>query len=288
MTFADALSLGRVSNLPTVWTNVVVGVVLSGASISHPVLPWLLVALTLFYVGGMYLNDYFDAEIDALERPERPIPAGRVSRSSVAVYGFGMLGIGIAILAYIAMRHIHSPWPVAAAVALAACIVLYNANHKGNPLSPFIMGMCRVFVYLCAAMSVATTVSDSLLAAMAALLCYLIGLTYVAKQENLGHVANMWPLAFLAAPLVYGAYLAQSEPITWILLGLLFVWILVALRFVIRRGPGDIPKAVVSLLAGICLLDGMIVASTGAVTMAVLCVVGFVLTLFLQRYVSGT
>jgi 4-hydroxybenzoate polyprenyltransferase len=288
MTFADALALGRVSNLPTVWTNVLVGVVLSGAGLSHPALPPLLVALTLFYVGGMYINDFFDAGIDALERPERPIPSGRTARRTVGIIGFTMLGLGVTAMGYIASSQAHSLWPAIVGVALVAAIVLYNAHHKANPLSPFIMGLCRVLVYLCAAVSIAVPPPDSLLAAMAALLCYLIGLTYVAKQENLGRVANMWPLGFLAAPLVYGAYLALSESLTWALLGLLLAWIVYALRFVVRRGPGDIPRAVVSLIAGICLLDAMLVASAGAISVMLLCVAGFVLTLLFQRYVPGT
>lgn len=288
MTFTDALTLGRVSNLPTVWTNVLVGVVLSGAGPSHPALPPLLVALTLFYVGGMYINDFFDADIDAIERPERPIPSARTTRRTVGIAGFTMLALGIAVMSYIASKQVHSLWPAVAGVALVGAIVLYNAHHKSNPLSPFIMGLCRVLVYLCAAVSVTVPPPDALLAAMAALLCYLIGLTYVAKQENLGRVANMWPLGFLAAPLVYGAYLALGKPVTWVFLGLLFVWIVNALRFVTRRGPGDIPRAVVSLIAGICLLDAMLVASAGSLVMALLCVAGFVLTLLLQRYVPGT
>ena len=41
------------------------------------------------------------------------------------------------------------------------------------------------------------------------------------------------------------------------------VWMVVALWFVKRRGPGDIPRAVVSLIAGISLFDAMLIAGTG-------------------------
>ena len=288
MTFADALSLGRVSNLPTVWTNMLVGLMLAGAGVASPVLVPLFIALTLFYVGGMYLNDFFDADIDAKERPERPIPSGRVSRRSVGVAGFAMLALGVALMTYVALALSPSLWPALAAFALASCIVLYDSNHKYNPLSPFVMGLCRILVYFCAGTSVIAALPDALLLAAVVLLCYLIGLTYVAKQENLGRVSNMWPLAFLAAPLVYGVVLAGEQASVWPFLALLLVWILVALRFVVRRGPGDIPRAVVSLIAGICLLDAMLIAATGDMFVASLCVAGFGLTLALQRFVSGT
>ena len=76
MSPAVALRLGRVSNLPTVWTNALAGTALAGGEIWTR--PTLLVAvgLSLLYVSGMYLNDAFDRDIDALERPDRPIPAG--------------------------------------------------------------------------------------------------------------------------------------------------------------------------------------------------------------------
>lgn len=96
-----ALRLGRVSNLPTVWTNVVAGVVLSGGTMDAFPLVLLIVALSLFYVAGMYLNDAFDRKTDARERPERPIPSGQVRPSTVFAIGFSLLLAGEGILAII-------------------------------------------------------------------------------------------------------------------------------------------------------------------------------------------
>ena len=50
-------------------------------------LPWLLAASAGLYAGGVVLNDYFDREVDAVERPERPIPSGRVAGSHALVLG---------------------------------------------------------------------------------------------------------------------------------------------------------------------------------------------------------
>ena len=98
----DALVLGRVSNLPTVWANLLAAVALAGTAIGTDlgvgVGLLLFLAYTLFYVGGMYLNDAFDARIDAKERPERPIPAGRVTSGEVYLAGFGMLAAGLVLL----------------------------------------------------------------------------------------------------------------------------------------------------------------------------------------------
>ncbi len=289
MTWMDALKLGRVSNLPTVWTNALAGMVLAGSVLSGEALLILMLAMTLFYVGGMYLNDAFDAGIDAIERPERPIPAGRVSRGTIFVAGFAMLGIGVVLVATQLSDWKNDPAATISAVALCGAIVLYNAWHKSNPLSPVVMGVCRALVYTTAAYCIANPLPETVLIGAAMLLCYLIGLTYVAKQENIGAVKNMWPLFFLAAPVVYGLWLATEQDMTVIgPLAVFAAWIYYALRLVQRRGPGDIPRAVVSLIAGMCLFDAMVIMAAGEPILALVALGGFVLTLAFQKYVPGT
>ena len=101
MNFRAALKLGRISNLPTVWTNALAGVVLAGGATGDARVPWVLLALSLCYVAGMFLNDAFDREFDSRHRPERPIPAGEVTAATVFGAGFAMLAIGVALLAWI-------------------------------------------------------------------------------------------------------------------------------------------------------------------------------------------
>jgi hypothetical protein len=290
MNWGAALRLGRVSNLPTVWTNTLAGIVLAGGSpLDARTLP-LLVALSLFYVAGMYLNDAYDAEIDARERPERPIPSGQVSAETVFAVGFGMMALGLALLAWTGygVRGGTGIGPVLGGLGLGAAIVIYNRRHKDNPLSPVLMGICRVLVYVTAGLAFAPELPAPLRIGALLLLCYLIGLTYVAKQETLGEVRNLWPLVFLAAPVVYALTIAAQSPTAAILCLAFVTWIGVALWFLRRRQPGDVPRAVVSLIAGISLLDAVLIAGAGALGLAWLTVLGFLLTLALQRAVPGT
>jgi hypothetical protein len=285
-----ALRLGRVSNLPTVWTNTLAGAVLAGELRFGAELAVMLVAFSLFYVGGMFLNDAFDAEIDARERPERPIPAGEIGRGTVFGYGFAMMAAGVALLAGVgyAFEPRTGPWPLLGGLALAGVITFYDAYHKNNPLSPVVMGLCRVLVYVAAALCYVTSLPTALWAGCAIMLCYLIGLTYIAKQENLARVENLWPLLFLAAPVMYGVWLFTAQW-TVIAFWLLFTgWVLVALWFLRRRRKGDIPRAVISLIAGISLLDALLIAGAGSVALAGFALAGFGLTLAFQRSISGT
>jgi 4-hydroxybenzoate polyprenyltransferase len=290
MNLSTALQLGRVSNLPTVWTNMLAGIVIVGGMIDAPKVWPLAIAMTLFYVGGMYLNDAFDAEIDAVERPERPIPSGQVSRALVFRLGFSMLGFGITFMAWAGFAWPDGTgiWPAICGLGLAVAIIAYNRHHKGNAMSPVLMGMCRVFVYVSAGACFVFPLPEQLMTGAILLLSYLIGLTYIAKQENLGQVKNLWPLIFLAAPVLYGASLLTEFPALWPFWAAFTGWVLVALWFLKRRQPGDIPRAVISLIAGISLYDAMLIAIHSTPQMALVAVAGFALTLALQKFISGT
>jgi hypothetical protein len=290
MNLAVALRLGRVSNLPTVWTNTLAGIVLAGGNVADRRTLPLVVALSLFYVAGMYLNDAYDAEIDVRERPERPIPSGQVSADTVFAAGFAMMALGLALLFWTGYGVAGGTeiGPVMGGLGLGAAIVLYNRRHKDNPLSPVLMGICRVLVYVTAGLAVVPDLPTPLWIGAALLLCYLIGLTYVAKQETLGEVRNLWPLLFLGAPLVYALAGALRSPTAAALAATFVLWVGVALWFLRRRRPGDVPRAVVSLIAGIALLDAVLIAGASKFSVAWLAVVGFLLTLALQRFVAGT
>jgi 4-hydroxybenzoate polyprenyltransferase len=288
--FSVVLKLGRISNLPTVWTNTLVGVTLAGGSVADPRLPLLLAALSLFYIGGMFLNDAFDREFDARSRPERPIPAGLVSAATVFSAGFGMLAAGVFLLVLTGVASTAGTgWrPAVAGVALGASIVLYDAWHKNNPLSPVLMGLCRLLVYLTAGLAISATLGTDLLVASLMLLSYLIGLTYTAKREHLNELGSIWPLSALAVPVIYGVFLAWSTPLVWLFVLPFSGCIVYALRLLRRRARGDVPRAVVSLIAGISLLDAVILCGAGAPALAVVAVAAFALTLAMQKLVSGT
>ena len=98
MTLDTIVRLGRISNLPTVWTNALAGAVLATGGLPEPsAILIACLALTLFYEGGMWLNDAFDAEIDARERANRPIPNREIARSKVFLGGGLMLASGLVV-----------------------------------------------------------------------------------------------------------------------------------------------------------------------------------------------
>jgi hypothetical protein len=289
MKLRTALRLGRVSNLPTVITNVLAGCMLSTLDFSLSVFFALCVAMTLAYVGGMYLNDAFDRDFDARVRPERPIPSGEVSARRVFTFGFGMLGAAAVIVFVTALRGAGGGAIAASSsmLGLAGTIVFYDLYHKQNPFSPIVMGACRVLVYVTAGLCVAAwPPSTPLLWGCVALLGYLIGLSYAAKQENFGEVKNLWPLVCLGLPCLSAIWVRDAG--SGILLAVFTGWMLYALSFLVRKRSRNIPRAIGYFIAGISLLDGALIALVGAPALGAACVLGFLLTLALQRFVPGT
>jgi 4-hydroxybenzoate polyprenyltransferase len=277
------LRLGRVSNLPTVWTNVLAATALAGGD------PWrgrtaaVLLAMTLFYVGGMYLNDAFDRDIDARERPTRPIPAGEISPSAVFMAGFGMLGCGVALMSLYGLA------AGLAGVALAVAIVAYDMRHKGNPASPIMMGLCRALVYIAASLVASQTTATGVLAAALALSAHVVGTTYAAKQESLDRIERLWPLAVLIVPLAVGLPALTAGPVgvaVWCALALAYASAMITLKR--RSQAGAVPRAVAALIAAISLVDALFAASIGAWGVVLAGVAGYALTTLFQRVIPGT
>lgn len=139
------LGLARVSNLPTVWTNVLAGTALATGGVSWPAFAALAGAVSLLYTGGMFLNDAFDHRFDAMHRRDRPIPSGETTVGEVFAVGWLLVGLGV-LGVFGAAGARAAAW----AAVLAACIVYYDWRHKRDPLGPLVMGVCRGLVYVVA------------------------------------------------------------------------------------------------------------------------------------------
>ncbi len=276
------LVLGRVSNLPTVWSNCLAGWLLGGGGVWSRFV-WLALGATLVYVGGMFLNDAFDAAFDTEHRCERPIPSGAISRNAVWLWSVALLAGGTGILGWLGRE------PAILAVQLLVCIVLYDAFHKSLDWSPVLMASCRFFLLLTAAATGARGVEGLALWSATALGSYIIGLSYLARRESAPGLIRFWPLVFLAAPLVLAfvvndGYFGEKALLASAIVAL---WVLRCLRPTFWQSPPDIGKSVSGLLAGICLVDLLAVPNQPPQVSAGF-LVCFVLALLLQRFVPAT
>jgi 4-hydroxybenzoate polyprenyltransferase len=276
------LVLGRASNLPTVWSNCLAGWYLGGGGYMSGFI-LLCLGATCLYTGGMFLNDAFDVEFDRQHRSERPIPSGAISLGEVWGFGVGWLVLGAVLLAFFG-------WPTAILTGLlVVSILVYDAVHKAIAFSPFLMALCRFFLFLTAASASDEGVTGLAVWSSLALALYIVGLSYVAKSESARGPLRYWPCLLLAAPLLLAYLVNQGEykPRSLMLSALLLFWILRNLRFTYWPGKRNIPRTVSGLLAGIVLVDLLALAG-GDIFMLLIFTVLFAATLVFQRFVPAT
>lgn len=284
------LILGRVSNLPTVWTNVAVGWFLCGGGWTAE-LGWIVAGISLLYVGGMTMNDAFDAKWDQENAPERPIPAGQIShRATWAVY-LAETVAGIAILSRLTSVN------ELLIGGLILSITLYNILHKHWKGSVILMGLCRAFVYIAAGSAVATQTSSLEVATIlfvvaGAVVLYIAGITLAARNEHLDSpVGNSFlNRILLMLPVLFPLLGFRTVPTNPLYIGITAVGVIGAWAWIVlsRKALAEkIPRGIAFLIAGIAFYDAAILASADwrAAFAALAC---FALTLGLQRVVPAT
>ncbi|MDR2644157.1 MAG: UbiA family prenyltransferase [Planctomycetaceae bacterium] len=146
------LQLLRISALPTLWSNVLTAYFIGGGN-NLNLLFFLLVSMSSIYLGGMVLNDYFDAETDKIERPERPIPSGRITIRTAFILGMCLVTFGVFVGFICPFIGDCSDYEKRVAIGIVTvlfcCVILYNSFLKRmSIIGPFVMGACRILCYL--------------------------------------------------------------------------------------------------------------------------------------------
>lgn len=307
------LTLGRVSNLPSVWTNILAAVLVAQSALSvekhtstdlattpfstagaltiELVLMWTVavLALSLMYLGGMFLNDAFDADWDRQHKVQRPIALGQVASFQVWLHGGGMLCLGIVLAGglYQSVSGHQLAFGWLSALALAGFILSYNYLHKRFVLAPVLMGMCRFGVYFVAALLLAQITTELLIVATG-MCAYICGVTYSAKNEHINAMAGAWSLILLFSPVFLLAILGYSHPFFWLYALAFSVYLLRNIRRHLLLPKRNIGGFIGGLLAGIPLLDGLALASINLIVPSLLCCAVFLLMPRLQQWISAT
>ncbi len=180
------LQLCRVPNVFTAVSNVAAGYLLTHENlVDWPAAALLVGSSALLYTAGMVLNDVFDVAQDTAERPQRPIPSGRISLEAARTLGWTLLIAGVALAAAVtALRH--NPAPAVVGVLLAIMVVLYDGPLKRTPVAPLAMGACR-FLNVMLGLSLGTigflTWHPMHSCVAAGIGVYVVGLTWFARTE---------------------------------------------------------------------------------------------------------
>lgn len=189
------LELLRPANVATALADVLAGYGIAGLG-NHGAVPFLLMATACLYAGGVVLNDVFDRDLDRVERPERPIPSGRVSVRAAAWLGTGLLLAGI-ISASVVNRTAGLM-----AFAIAAAVALYDAwgKHQGA-LGPLNMGLCRGLNLLLGVTAVPAALAGAWWLALLPV-TYIVAVTALSRGEVHGGKTEVAAFALISLSLV--------------------------------------------------------------------------------------
>ncbi|MCH2201282.1 MAG: UbiA family prenyltransferase [Fuerstiella sp.] len=301
------LQLLRIPTVFTALADVLCGYFLGAAheSTTAPnavVLLCLLISSAGLYLGGMVLNDVFDAKLDAVERPERPVPDGRISLFCAAVAGTILMITGLLTSAGAWLAAGRTGQSLYVACLIATAVLLYDAFLKSTWAGPAGMAGCR---FLNLSLGASTAVSDTgiamawelpVLGASTGLAVYIIGVTWFARNEA-GNASRSGLIAGLIVAttgvcLSAGAVLlAQKDPTTvWAaLLQFTLIAGVTVVRGItaIRDGQSPILQRTVGrMLLWIIVLDAVVVfASTGSVFLEGIILLLVIPAIVLRRWI---
>ncbi len=206
------LQLTRPANVVTAWADILAGYgatgLVAGTLTSATTLPanllWLLLATTGLYAGGVVFNDLFDAALDAVERPERPIPSGRASSTGALSLGTALLLVGVGAAAQVSLLSLG----LAGLIAIAALIYDKYSKHH-SLLGPVNMGLCRGGNLLLGMSAIAFQVQALWFLALIPL-AYIGAITAISQGEVNGGQRRTAVVALCLLAGVIGALLALS------------------------------------------------------------------------------
>ena len=291
----------RISNAPTVVSQVFAGVAVGcyslpvGTTLPLGALVLVLVGVLLSYLAGMILNDVFDAQVDATERPDRPIPSGRISLFIARVAGVSMLLIGISMLA------VASPVTLPWAIVLGVCILAYDVLHTLSAASFVLMASCRGLVPVIAAFAMTSNADWSILSWTAgAAFAFIAAVSIAARNEmtGFGLIARVaaWSLPVAAcAPLGMWGVVAIDPG--GALLGTVAVGASLLAAYLVavgirtaskRESPRAIPLAVAMWIGAMPAIDAATCFLLGSPTLGALCLGMLVLSRALRPRFAGS
>ncbi|MEM1213488.1 MAG: UbiA family prenyltransferase [Planctomycetota bacterium] len=314
--------LVRLPNLPTVWTNTLVGLVLGVEAIRYsvwgsnapphqggldprameaalrgdawllltywPVLGGALLLLSLIYIGGMAMHDWCDAPRDASEKPSRPIVRGGISRQAALAWAAMGLGLGLILL-----------FRTDVTVGLFGCglvglIVAYNLTHHRWFGGVVLLGLIRGWLIFGVAWCMIgvegwRALVETGLPIAVIMAVYVTLVSVIARVEDDAEAPGGTPSAvawwIVPAGLVAVLWSAPLDPLAGGMAAGCGAMLLVWLIGAARRvKAGFRGPAVGMYLAGIALVDAYTLALLGRPGLSAIALVLFGLALMLQRW----
>jgi 4-hydroxybenzoate polyprenyltransferase len=287
-TFKSYLQLTRPANLVTAIADILAGLAIAQYQFLNLSFVFLFLSTVCLYAGGVVLNDYFDLEIDRVERRERPIPSGKVPKNYALVLGLLLL------LAGISFAFVFSILSGLIASILTIFILFYDCYAKHSSLlGPLVMGMCRGANLLLGISSVTLMVGEYFWMAYLPII-YIGAITIISRDEVYGGTRGAILLALVMYLAVWGSQIVMGVLLQKDILFVLFVslhilYALLPLLRAYRNATGRlIQLAVKAGVISIILLNASTAAIFGNFYLAILIVLLLPISILFARFFSVT
>lgn len=289
------LRLMRPANIVTSVADVLAGIAISGYLVNQSLQAQNLLSVLLLcvatiglYGGGVVFNDVFDASLDFIERPERPIPSGLITIREAATLGAILLATGIIAAVFTSV----TSGVIAFLIAVSA--VVYDKWGKHYSVAgPLNMGLCRGLNLLLGISIVPSAVNDWSYLALVPII-YIASVTMISRGEvHGGSRSVLYTASFLySLVIVFILYFALGKGT--ILFALVFVlpfaWMIFnPLMKAIKEPAGkNIGKAVKAGVVALILMNAAWAAAFDAPYLAIVIILLLPLSLKLGKLFAVT
>lgn len=283
------LQLVRFPNLFTAAADIFAGYfVVHGSKIEEIELFLLSLSSMCLYAAGCVLNDLADRELDAEERPFRPIPSGRISLPAACVLLVVLLCAGLFFAYRVGMSAL-----VIAAI-LTVLVVSYDTLTKNlDPYGPLNMAACRSFNLLLGMSTGLSWTGETVLFPLLTLV-YVFSLTTLSRFEvsgkpggERGWIAVGWGIVVMVLTGLWLGGRFHVSGMAW--LACFVAWTGPPLWVAIRRpAPEMVGKAVKAMVLGLPLLDAVYAAGVQGWFFGLIVALFIVPACLLSRYVYVT
>ncbi|MCA9077667.1 MAG: UbiA family prenyltransferase [Planctomycetaceae bacterium] len=217
------------------------------------------------YLSGMVWNDVFDRHVDAVERPNRPIPSGRVSVRAAVIFGSALMLTGLICAGFVGQK------TLIVAGLLSACIMGYDGGLKRTILGPVAMGGCRFLNVILGASSDWLRFEQvwwrPQLWVAAGLGVYIVGVTWFARtearQSSRVHLSLATVVVNLGLAMLIGwMTLAPNPAVTPALFVLAVIGLSINRRLLVAiadPSPQPVQTAIKTMLLSVIMLDATLV-----------------------------
>jgi hypothetical protein len=283
----------RPANLITAFADILAGMAIAGLHFTTDNFLWgnailLSISTVGLYGGGVVFNDVFDAELDAIERPERAIPSGRVSKKNATILGISLLLVGILTAFMVSLMSGFL------AIIISILALFYDRFGKHNNLfGPINMGLCRGVNLLLGISIINSSVYEWWWLSIVPVI-YISAITMISRGEvHGGNKNHLYFAGFLYALVsIFQGYVAYSLgnitlAILFILLHILLI-IKPLMQAIISPVGSNIGKAVKAGVLSLIVMDAAWVAASGNWQVAICVLVLLPISMRIGKYFAVT